>query len=166
MKINQWAAVTVFWPLMMLGALTAKPDKAVESPVHKVESKSPLTGKWVDVLCMGNGDLPTNVHVVTIGKDGIFNSVRFQLIPGKRQKADGPQVKPAGAELAGYETGKINLETGEQLPTQEEKKMSVKSIHWSVENGRLTRWVDMGEMESDTGNFSKERDLQWGQTER
>ena len=159
MKINGWAVFTVFLPLMMLGALTAEPEKAVDAPPHKVEPKSPLIGKWVNVLCIGNGNIPTIVHVVTIGEDGIFHSVDVHLLPGKEQNADGAPIKPAGAELADYETGKINLETGAQALTKEAKEMSVKSVSWSVVDGQLNWCQDMGDMGTSNLSYSRAGDL-------
>ncbi len=117
-------------------------DSSPESAAAKYHSRS-LVGVWAYTLCQrGNG--PTDLHVVQINEDGTFHQLDIETVLDRsKETEDEEHYIPTGVELAGHETGTIDLATGEQSGT---KTATEGGVTWDVVDGILHWEMDMGGM--------------------
>jgi hypothetical protein len=122
--------------------------------VQAKEAESPLIGHWAGIIALGRPG-PAQITTITINKDGTYHWLDIEISSGKKYVEDNPiSYSPDGAELR-HSTGWINLKTGEQRVTDADRKLSVKSVTWTVKKDRLHWDMDMGNMGGQAMTYSR-----------
>ncbi len=120
----------------------------------KVEVEvSPLIGTWTLVLTMDRAG-PTQITTITINEDGVYHWLHIDMDPGDTDLEDPKSYAPVGADLR-HSSGQIDLKTGKEKISNADRKLSVKSVVWTVSEGKLLWSMDMGGMGGQAMTFTR-----------
>jgi hypothetical protein len=119
------------------------------------ERPSPLIGRWADILTMGRPG-PAKVTTITINEDGTYHWLDIEIDPGKSDLEDPTSYLPDGADVQ-HSTGWIDLNTGKEKISEEDRKLAVEAVTWSVQDGELHWDMDLGSMGGQGLTFTRIR---------